>query len=69
MFDTAATHGLGASTVRNLRDAAVTLGMEVGATGRIATKDQLDAVFNRYKVPESARPDLVKLWRSLESGS
>ena len=60
--------GLDSSQVRGLRDAAVALGQEVAFTGRRVSDDELAAVFNRYKVPASARADLVRLWRQVEGG-
>ena len=62
-FESAPNHD-----VRDDRPAGIQLGHEVAATGRPATDDQLVTVFNRHKVPAAARPDLVRLWRSIESG-
>ena len=68
LITTARNTGLDGSQVRSLRDAAIALGQEVGYRGRPAAHDDLVAVFDRLKVPASARAYLVKLWRQIEGG-
>jgi hypothetical protein len=69
LYDLAHEHGMAANQVRDLRDAAIDLGQVVGDTGRPASEEELKQVFDKHGVPSSARPALVKLWRSIEGGA
>jgi hypothetical protein len=52
--------------VGQLRDAAITLAMDVHERGKPATNEELERSFNRLKVPKSSRASLTQLWRALE---
>jgi hypothetical protein len=60
--------GLGASTVRDIRDLGVKLGTEVALTGKPISDDVLDRELSKFGLTEGQRAGLKRYWRAIEGG-